>query len=348
MKDGRGIGVSGDRLLAMACALMATLTLVATGSKDTSASFTSLSANPVNLATTLLVQPPASQNNTSSGAAGLVAISWSATPTAPGAGHTLAYDVLRGPIGGPYSVIGSTAGLSFNDTPSSDGTYQYVVQAKITGGGTFTSGNSAAKNGVSDRLAPTMSIACNGAACAASWYSAAVSVSVSGTDAGTGMGSVNRNVDAAGQVSTSGATATFNVTGDSAGHIVQYFGTDAAGNAGSLASKTIKIDGTAPSAPTGLGAASTAGNPANIDVSWTAGTDALSGVAGYIVRWVQATTCPAATPANYPSSMNAGNVSSYNISPLTKNAMYCAYVVTSDNAGNASVASAVTGPTKAK
>ena len=53
---------------------------------------------------------------------------------------------------------------------------------------------------------------------------------VSGTDAGTGMGSVTRNVDAAGQVSTGGATVTFNVTGQS-NHTVAYFGTDAAGNA---------------------------------------------------------------------------------------------------------------------
>jgi hypothetical protein len=90
------------------------------------------------------------------------------------------------------------------------------------------------------------------------------------------------------------------------------------------------------------------GNPSNIDVTWTAGTDALSGVAGYTVYWVQATTCPAATPANYTSSMNAGNVVSYNIAPLTKNAMYCAYLTTTDNAGNTSAASAITGPTKAK
>jgi len=41
-------------------------------------------------------------------------------------------------------------------------------------------------------------------------------------------------------------------------------------------------------------------------------------------------------------------VTTYNITPLTKNAMYCAYVVATDNAGNQSAASAVTGPTKAK
>src|SRR4029078_5337833 len=162
-----------------------------------------------------------------------------------GAGHTLSYNVLRGPVGGPYSLIGNTAALTFNDTPPPTAPYQYVIQATVTGGGTFTSGNSAAKNGVSDRLAPTVSVTCNSAACSAGWYNAAVSVTVSGVDGGTGMGSVTRNVDGAGQTSTAGASATFGVTGQSAGHTVQYFGTDAAGNAASTASKTIKIDGTA-------------------------------------------------------------------------------------------------------
>ncbi len=348
MKMGRAVLMQSDRLLAIAFVLMVTVALAGITAGETGASFTGTSTNPTNQANTMTVQPPAAQNATTSAAAGLVNLSWTSTPTAPGAGHTLAYLVLRGPVGGPYSQIASTAALAYSDTPVADGTYEYVIEARVTGGGSFTSGNSAAKGGISDRLAPTMSMTCNAAACSAGWYAATVSVTVSGVDAGTGMGSVTRNVDAGGQVSTGGASATFNVSGDSAGHTVQYFGTDAAGNAAATASKTIKIDGTAPTAATGVGSASTAGNPANIDVTWTAGTDAMSGVASYTVRWVQATTCPAATPANYPSSAAAGNVTLYNITPLTKNAMYCMYVLTVDNAGNQSAASAITGPTKAK
>ena len=342
------IGISGDRLLAIAFVLMVTVAFAGMVSGRTAASFTGTTVNPANNVATMLVQVPATQNNPTSAAAGVVSLSWTATPTAPGAGHTLTYDVLRGPVGGPYVQIANAAALTYNDTPPSDGTYQYVLQARITGGGTFTSGNSAAKNGLSDRTAPAMTITCNGGACAATWYTATVSVNASGTDAGTGMGSVTRNVDATGQISTAGASVTFNVSGDNAAHTVQYFGTDAAGNAAPSASRTIKIDGTAPTAPTGLGSASTPGNPSNIDVTWTAGTDALSGVAGYTVRWVQATTCPAASPANYPTSANAGNTTAYKITPLTKNALYCAYVTTIDNAGNSSPASAVTGPTRAK
>ena len=108
-------------------------------SETTGASFTGTSTNPSNHLNTLNVQPPASQNATTSGAAGLITLSWTATPTAPGSGHTLAYLVLRGPVGGPYTQIASTTVLGYSDTPGSDGTYEYVIDAQVTGGGSFTS-----------------------------------------------------------------------------------------------------------------------------------------------------------------------------------------------------------------
>jgi hypothetical protein len=343
-------GVSGDRLLAIAFAFMATVALAGMGVGRTAASFTGTTSNPANNVAAMLVQVPAAQNGTTSAAAGVVSLSWTATPTAPGAGHTLTYDVLRGPVGGPYTLIGNTAALTFNDAPSSDGTYEYVIQAKVTGGGTFTSGNSPAQSGLSDRTAPVMSITCSGAACSAGWYSAMVSVTVSGVDGGTGMGSVTRNVDAAGQVSTAGASTTFNVAGDSAGHTVQYFGTDAAGNVASAASTTIKIDVTAPTVATALTSATGAGGaPITVDLTWTAGADALSGLQGYEVRWTDnIAACPAANSTNYPNSATVGAVTAYSlVSPATGD-KHCAYLVTIDNAGNRSAASAVTGPTKSK
>ena len=343
-------GISGDRLLAIAFVFMAAVALVGIGSGKSGASFTGTTTNPANNIATMLVQVPAAQNNATSAAAGVVTLSWTTTPTAPGAGHTLTYNVLRGPVGGPYSLIGNIAALTFNDTPSSDGTYEYVIQAKVTGGGTFTSGNSAAKNGVSDRVAPTMSITCNGAACSAGWYNAAVSVTVNGVDGGTGMGSVTRNVDGAGQTSTAGASATFNVIGQSAGHTVAYFGTDAAGNATASASQTVRIDLTVPTAATALASAvGAAGGPVTVDLSWSAGTDALSGLQGYEVRWTNAIgTCPAQSVANFPNSATISAVTAYSITSLVSSSNYCAYLVTLDNAGNRSANSATTGPTKAK
>ncbi|HEY6957561.1 MAG TPA: hypothetical protein VI814_01920 [Candidatus Limnocylindria bacterium] len=351
MPRGSAIPHVSDRLLVVAFVVFVTIALAAAVSVNTGASLTASTSNLNNTFGTLTVQPPASQNATTSGVGGAVNLSWTATPTAPGAGHTLSYLVLRGPVGGPYTQVGSTTSLTYSDTPPADGTYQYVIEAQVSGGGSFTSGNSAAQSGVSDRLAPTTSIACNGAACGAGWYTAAVSVTVSGTDTGSGMGSVTRNVDAGGQVSTAGSSVTFSVSGDSTGHTAQYFGTDAAGNTSTPATQMIKIDGTAPTAATALVAAGGAnGSPVTVDLTWTAGTDATSGVSGYEVRWTNAgaSPCPAQNTTNYPNSATVGAVTAYSISGLTNGSFYCAYLVTIDNAGNRSANSAVAGPTKAK
>ena len=347
----QGSAFSADRLMAIAFVFMVTVALAGIVSGDTGASFTGTSANPSNTLQTLLVQPPASQNATVSAAAGVVNLSWTATPTAPGAGHTLTYLVLRGPVGGPYAQIGSTTGLTYSDTPPADGTYEYAIQASVSGGGTFTSANSAANSGLSDRTAPTKAITCNGAACGAGWYTAAVSVTVSGTDAGSGMGSVTRNVDGAGQISTAGASVTFTVSGDSAGHTVAYFTTDVVGNTSSSATQTIKIDGTAPTNASGLTASTPpGGSPAGtVNLSWTAGSDALSGLAGYTIhRSGVVASCPATTTANYPTTYAAGAVTSTQVAGMVSGSKYCFYITANDNAGNASAASAAAGPTKAK
>ncbi len=343
------LGSLSDRLLAIAFVLMVTVALAAMATSETQASFTGTSTNPTNQASSMSVQPPASQNNTTSAAAGVVNLSWTATPTAPGAGHTLTYLVLRGPVGGPYSQVGTTSGLSYSDTPPSDGTYEFVVEARVTGGGSFTSATSAAKTGLSDRVAPTTSITCNAGSCAG-WFNATVSVSVTGTDGGSGMGSVTRNVDGAGQTSTSGASASFNVSGENAAHTVAYFTTDAAGNASSTGNQTVKIDLTAPTAATALTSATgAAGAPVTVDLTWTAGTDALSGVSGYEVRWTgNVAACPAANTTNFPNSATIGAVTSYSINWATAGDKLCAYLVTIDNAGNRSANSAVTGPTRTK
>ncbi len=348
-KMGRAFLMRSDRLLAIAFVLMVTVALAGITTRETGASFTGTSTNPTNQTNTMTVQPPAGQNAPTSGAAGVINLSWSATPTAPGTGHTVTYLVLRGPVGGPYAQVGSTATLAYSETPSVDGTYEYVIEARVTGGGSFTSGNSAAQNALSDRVAPTMSITCNSGACSAGWYNATVSVTVTGTDGGTGMGSVTRNVDAAGQVSSGGASATFNVSGDSAAHSVQYFGTDAAGNASGTSTQTIKLDGTAPTAPGGITLAAGSVNGTLNVTGTSAGTDALSGVAGYRAYYqASGATCGAAPYAS--SQYFAGNPPAVPmvLTGLVTKQLYCVYVHTVDNAGNESANSNVAGPTKAK
>ncbi len=326
----------GDRLLAIAFVVMVTLGLAGIVSANTGATFTGTTTNPNDHINTMLVQPPASQGVPTSSAGGVVNLSWTATPTAPGTGHTLTYLVLRGPIGGPYTQITSVSGLSYTDTPPSDGTYQYVIQARVSGGGAFTSGNSTAQNGISDRLAPTMSIQCNGAACSSTaWYNAAVSVTVTGTDGGTGVGSVTRDVDGGGQVSTAGASATFNVTGDSASHSVVYFGTDAAGNTSGSSTQTLKIDGTPPPAASlfGFRWGTLQGD---VTLAWTQAADATSGVAtfdAYKKNIAGSGSACGTTGFTIAKSGLASGTATTTVN-VGNNAWACLYLITKDNAGN--------------
>ncbi len=121
---------------------------------------------------------------------------------------------------------------------------------------------------------------------------------------------------------------------------------------GNSASQSPLSDRTAPTVATAIvSAQGAAGNPVTVDLTWTAGTDGGSGVAGYTVYWsnvVPGPGCAAAIPANYPNSAALGVVTSYSISGLVSGSKYCAYLTTTDTVGNVSVASAATGATKAR
>jgi len=247
-------GLGRDRLLAAAFVALVSLAIVGVSSAETGASFTAATSNPGQSWNTATVQPPATQNAAASAVAGAVNLAWAASPSAPAGTQARSYLVLRGPVGGPYAQVGTTATLAFTDTPPADGTYEWVIQTKIAqGAGFFTSLNSVARSAKSDRTAPT---------------------------------------------------------------------------AGVLTA-----------------ARGARGAPATVDFSWTAGTDALSGVAGYELRWVQAGTCPAtATPANYPNQVTLGVVTSHRLTGISGR-RYCAYVQTRDAAGNLSPASRIRGNT---
>jgi hypothetical protein len=329
-----------DRIVVAALGVLVSTAIVAFSTGNTGASFTGTTTNPGQILNTVSVQPPATQNAVVSVSAGTVNLSWTATPTPPN-GHTITYLVLRN-----GTQIGTTGSLAYSDTPPADGTYSYTIQTKIAqGAGFFTSGNSAAQNGISDRTAPTASITCAGGVCGAGWYTAVPTVVITGADGGSGVSTVTRNIDAAGNVAGA-SPLTIPALGQGT-HTVAYFATDVAGNSNGAVTSTIKVDSVAPTAVTGLGAATGAnGPPVTVDLTWTAGTDATSGIAGYVVHWSNAVaTCAGAT---YPNSATIGVVTSYQITGLATNQSYCAYVVTKDNAGNLSANSAVVGPTSAK
>ena len=330
-----------DRIIAAAFVVLVSTAIVGMSTGDTGASFTGTTTNPSQILQTSTVAAPASES-AASAIAGRVDLSWPATTT-PANGHTVTYLVLRNGV-----QIGTTAALTYSDTPGSDGTYTYTVETKIAqGAGFFTSVASPAQSPKSDRTAPTMSVLCNGAACGA-WYNATVAVQVSGNDgAGVGMGTATTNVDGAGAVS-SAAPRTVNVSGELAAHSVVYSGADVAGNTSGNATLSFGIDLTNPTAPGGItlvGGASSG----QINVSGTtAGTDPLSGVAGYTVYYTANTACPAAPYAS--SQFFAGNPPAVPmvVSGLVSGTKYCAYVRTVDNAGNLSPISNIAGPTKAK
>jgi len=230
----------GDRHLAVAFVLLVLTLLAAMIASDTGAVFTKTGSNPGNAIAALRVDPPAGQSPPVSAAAGAVNLSWSATPTSPGTGHTLDYLVLRGPVGGPYAQVGATSALAFTDTPPADGTYEYVVQARVTGGGALTSGNSAARTGLSDRAAPSATASSQVAGDVAQ-----LTVSASYADAGVGASSVSLFAKGPGQgsyalVSTqafspsASGTRTFSYTANAGAGTYSFYavGSDAVGNAG--------------------------------------------------------------------------------------------------------------------
>ncbi len=241
--------------------LVIAATAVAGTASLSAAGFARVTANPANVLSAMTVQAPASLA-ASSRAGGAVDLVWPASSTAAGAGHSLSYVILRGPVGGPYARIASTSALGYSDTPLSDGTYGYAVQTEVSGGGAFQSGS---------------------------------------------------------------------------------------------ATVTALSDGTPPTAPTNLRSApGTKGGSATVNLTWTAATDALSGLQGYEVRWsdvVAGPTCPAAGTTGYPNAGTVGAVTAATIplsGTLTAGKKYCAYLVGVDNVGNRGAASATTGPTTAQ
>jgi hypothetical protein len=332
-----------DRIVAVAFVVLVSTAIIGFSAGSTGASFTGTTTNPGQILQTSNVQAPASETGTSA-SAGRIDLSGPATTT-PANGHTVTYLVFR-----DAAQIGTTAGLTYSDTPPADGTYTYRIQTKIAqGAGFFTSPDSMQVNPKSDRTAPTMSAKCNGTPCVA-WYNATVTVVIDGNDAsGVGMGTATTNVDGAG-AATSAAPRTVNVSGESASHSVVYSGADAVGNATGNTTLNFGIDLTNPTPPTGIYAA-TGANPGELNISGTgAGTDALSGVSGYRVYYALApgAVCPT-TP--YASSLYvAGNPPAlpFVLTGLVSGSNYCAYARTQDLAGNLSAISNLTARTKAK
>lgn len=131
----------------------------------------------------------------------------------------------------------------------------------------------------SDTQPPSSAIACNGSACSSPWYAAPVSVTLSATDADSGVKEIRYTLDGSEPtVSSPLYTGAFSV---SATATVRFRAWDNAGNVESANSQLIQIDTQAPSVVI-TSPASGATVKGNVKISADA-FDALSGIA--VVRF---------------------------------------------------------------
>ena len=174
-----------ERIFAAAFVVLVSTAIIGFSAGDTGASFTGATTNPNQSWNTQQVLAPATFTSATPAPAGQINLVWPAS-TSPAGSHSLTYLVLRGPVGGPYAQVGTTAALTYSDTPPADGTYEYVIQTKIAqGAGFFTSGNSPVNSSKSDRTAPTVATGFSGVKGASAGQ---ITLSwTASTDGGTGV-----------------------------------------------------------------------------------------------------------------------------------------------------------------
>ncbi len=217
------------------------------GPLGTYALFTAHTADGGSSVGTLAVQPPTAVT-TAAQAAGALTLTWTASTTA--AIRPVTYEIDRSPSGaGTWAAV--FTGLSATsqvDTPPADGSYDYRL---VTVVGNF-SAPAAPVTALSDRTPPTLTTLCNGGACGAGWYRAAVTVATSATDAGSGVASITQTITPGITRTSTGAPISV-VLGDGI-YTVSYGGADQVGNASGPFSKSDRVDGTHPSSPAGRSA----------------------------------------------------------------------------------------------
>jgi large repetitive protein len=189
-----------------------------------------------------------------------------------------------------------------------------------------------------DRTAPTAPTVAGGSLSWQTLPSVTINASNSSDAGGSGFSYQYRSSTDNGvswSAATAGASDPVSVEGTT---IVQFQAVDGAGNTSAWtpavagAASTVKLDRTAPSAPTVNGGSAGWQNVASVTISGSGGSDAVSGLAGYDYRsstnggttWSAATAAAAAVISNegttlvqFRSRDVAGNVSAWTPSPVT-------------------------------
>src|SRR5579884_1447831 len=318
----------------------------------TAASFMAVANNPTNFVGALYVIAPL-QNAATSRPGGVVRLTWDASTTITS--DPVSYLVFRRPSGGgSYSQIASTAAgvLTYDDTPGTDGQYDYVVQAQVS---TFTSVNSNSKTAYADSVAPTTTASLSGTSGTNGWYTSAVTVTLTATDATSGVAATYYAVDnSACSSSNLGACSTysspFSVSSDSSSHTVYFLSVDSAGNAESQKASTFKIDATQP-AISAVAVCDLSGAIAPVSANWIANnnykvyanlSDSLSGIAGVTAYTGAAGSGPGTSLGSLTASSGtcAATTYSYTSGTLTGSGLTAGTnnrfinVQATDNAGN--------------
>lgn len=302
-------------------ALLVAVVSAAVAARPSSADFVATTTSPANSITTLLPLAP-SHDPVATRAAGVVRLTWSASATA--ATHTVTYTVLRRPTGsGAYAqVAGPLSELTYDDTPPADGSYEYVVRTNVS---TFTSDDSTARSGLSDRTAPTITGAASPPPNAAGWNNTNVTVTYTCNDGLSGIAS---------------CTSPVTLSSDGSGQSSSGTAVDAAGNSAGATVSGIKIDKTPPSAAGSVAGASgqLTDGVTTVNVTWTAASDAISDIARYTLRAMSAaaaSACPAPGVGAYETVL--ANVTSPYVFTGAAATSYCFYVIATNGADLTSI-----------
>jgi fibronectin type 3 domain-containing protein len=269
--------------------------------------------------TTLLVTlaPPGSL--TASAGNSQVSLSWAASVGATG------YQVKRSPVnGGPYSVVGCSAGTSFVDTGLTNGTtYYYVVAATYTGG---PDAGGASANSVQASATPQAPTPQPPLGLTATPGNAQVALSWSASSGATSY-NVKRATVSGGPyttVASTGATS-FTDTGLTNGTTYYYVvsAVNASGESGNSSQASATPQSVAPAPPTKLIASPN--KPGRLSLHWTQST--TPGVAQNAIYRRTSTGSYPATP-----TATIGANTGYQDNGLTSRTTYC-YVVTAIGGG---------------
>jgi hypothetical protein len=204
-----------------------------------------------------------------------VSVTWAGTTLSTG--RAVDSYQLKRTVGATTTTVCTTTNLSCTDSRQSS-TATYVVVAKVGG---WTSASPASAPFISDFAAPTSSISISPAVSPNGWVkSANPTVTVSATDAISGVASVSYTVNGGSTVTTNGSSVNFSLGQGT--FTVQYWATDGVGNVETKKSVTYKVKG--PIAP-----------PTNFAISSDSGSSASDMITNVAAQTFSGTTEPNAS-----------------------------------------------------